>query len=474
MGRQLSTMGSWPVDLPTPTVVVEQELKTRGIWAFLGCFCQAVKGPPTSERIPYVFDHHADHHYHDSPKLDTEAESDEFEDKPEDVTLAVELKYLYPLLMPGFSDPEPNDPRPVQSALYPNDKPASQQQVLALLAQTIKETGENAITKAEIEEGGQKESEFWASTWIVKKAGSPEPLDRERLLKGYAWASAEICSPKMLANDRQTRRRVQKVLRALMTKHRLVINGSCDTHCHLGRIDDRPYSLSTLKRLATILWVSEPTLRSTRDPKSPNYENVYSWGFELVKHSRLAKSLEGLEGLLTRQAVARQVHDIPDRQIVRAICGQKTVSAKDLAAFREMWSKTSHEELGKLLSGDTRMHRRLGFNFSAFGLEDERARTNPRTIEFRFMEGSTDIDMVLGWLTIGATIVEVAASRSDSRFEVALSRMLQKSREGERETMVGQETRGERLGRDFAQLMEDLGVSHNISRGFVEKITREN
>lgn len=474
MRRQLGAMGSWPMDLPTPTVVVEQELKTRGIWAFLGCFCRAVKGTPNSERIPYVFNHHTGHHYHDSPKLDIEVENDESEDRLEDVTLAVELKYLYPLLIPGCSDPEPNDPRPLQTALYPGDKPASQQQVLALLAQTIKETGENAITKAEIEEGGQKESEFWASAWIVKKAGSPEPLEKEKLLKGYTWASAEICSPKMLANDRQTRHRVQRVLKALMSKHRLVINGSCDTHCHLGRIDDQPYSLSTLKRLATILWVSEPTLRSTRDPKSPNYDNIYSWGFELVKHSRLARSLDGLEGLLTRQAVARQAHDISDRQIVRAICGQKTVSAKELAAFREIWSKTSHEELGKLLSGDTRMHRRLGFNFSAFGLEDERARTNPRTIEFRFMEGSTSIDMVLGWLTIGATIVEVSACKSDGRFEVTLGRLLQKSRESQRVTVVGQETRGERLGRDFAQLMEDLGVSHDLSRSFVEKITWEN
>ncbi|KAK0737356.1 hypothetical protein B0T21DRAFT_286866 [Apiosordaria backusii] len=463
MRRQLSTMGRWPVDLPAPTAVVEQELKARGLWDFLGCFCRAVKGTPVSERISYIFDHHT-----------AEVESDEYADRPEDLTLAVELKYLYPLLMPGFADPEPGDHRPIQPALYPDDKPASQQQVMALLAQTIRETGEEAITKVEIEEGGQKESEFWASSWIVKKAGSPEPLEKEKLLEGYMWASAEICSPKMLAKDVQTHHRVQKVLEALMSNHRLVINGSCDTHCHLGRVDDRPYTLSTLKRLATILWVSEPILRSTRDPKSPNYDNVYSWGFELVKHSRLAKRLEGADGVLTGEAVAREAHEFPDGQIVRAICGQSRVSAKCLAAFREIWSKASHEELGKLLSGDTRMHRRLGFNFSAFGLEDERARTNPRTIEFRFMEGSTNIDMVLGWLTIGATIVEVAASKSDARFEVALSRVLQTLQEGEQETVVGRETRGDRLGRDFAQLIEDLGLSHDMSRGFVEKITREN
>ncbi|KAK4197139.1 hypothetical protein QBC40DRAFT_334310 [Triangularia verruculosa] len=474
MRQQLSTMGSWPVDLRAPTVVVEQELKARGMWAFLGCFCRAVKGAPASDRISYIFDQHSGPCGHDSPKVNSEVESDEFEDKPEDRTLAVELKYLYPLLRPGFSDPEPTDPRPVQLASYHDANPDIQQQVMTLLAQTIRETGENAITKIEIEAAGQQESEFWALSWIVKKAGSPEPLDKEKRLEGYTWASAEICSPKMLAKDAKTRDRVQKVLKALMSNHRLVINGSCDTHCHLGRVDDRPYALSTLKRLATILWVSEPILRSTRDPKSPNYENIYSWGFELVKHSRLAKRLEGLDGMLSGDLVATGAHDIPDRQIARAVCGQKSVSAENLTAFREIWKRTSHEELGKLLSGDTRMHRRLGFNFSAFGLEDERARTNPRTIEFRFMEGSTDIDMVLGWLTIGATIVDVAASRSDGRFEVALGRMLQKSRKEGRETVVGRETRGDRLGRDFADLMKELGVSHDISRGFVEKITREN
>lgn len=61
--------------------------------------------------------------------------------------------------------------------------------------------GENVIIKVEIEEGGQKESEFWVLVWIVKKVGFLEFLEKEKLLKGYIWVLVEICLFKMLVND---------------------------------------------------------------------------------------------------------------------------------------------------------------------------------------------------------------------------------------------------------------------------------
>ena len=66
---------------------------------------------------------------------------------------------------------------------------------------------------------------------------------------------------------------------------------------HVGRIDGRPFSLLTLKRLATLLWLAESQLRSIRDPFSPNYNNIYTWGAEQRRYSRLAKALENGENL---------------------------------------------------------------------------------------------------------------------------------------------------------------------------------
>ncbi len=51
------------------------------------------------------------------------------------------------------------------------------------------------------------------------------------------------------------------------------------------------FSLLTLKRLATLLWLAEPTLRSIRNPNSENFNNQYTWGAEVRRYSRLATSI---------------------------------------------------------------------------------------------------------------------------------------------------------------------------------------
>ncbi|RYO94323.1 hypothetical protein DL766_000600 [Monosporascus sp. MC13-8B] len=51
-------------------------------------------------------------------------------------------------------------------------------------------------------------------------------------------------------------------------------------------------------------------------------------------------------------------------------------------ALKTIWRATSKAQLGQLLSGSTKEYRRLGFNFSTCGGEDDRARRSPKTVEF--------------------------------------------------------------------------------------------
>jgi hypothetical protein len=389
-------------------------------------------------------------------------------DRAEDISVALEWKLLFPLLAPGAEDPRPADGRRLVQARRGHDEQGRLELAHECVAQTIRQAGEEAVTMHALLREGVEEKEFWGSGWVVKKANSAVPLDEEKALGGYIWVPVEICSPKMRFQDPQTRARMHRVLDALNSSHRLAANCSCEVHIHLGRMDGRAWSLSTLQRLGSLLWAGEATLRSIRDPNSPNFDNTYTWGFAMRQRSRLAKRLED------RMPVSSEPEAIPDRQIMDAIQGQTAVSAEEVAAFVEIWKTTSHLELGQLLSGPEKMYRRLGFNFSAFGEEDERARRNPRTMEFRMMDGSVDTGLVLGWLAICGTIAETAVTRSDNRFATALDVLLKRSSGGHGSRNGSpEEAPGDRRGREFRELMHALGVVEQHYGGFEDKIIRE-
>ncbi|KAK4103008.1 hypothetical protein N658DRAFT_495074 [Parathielavia hyrcaniae] len=385
----------------------------------------------------------------------------------DDISVALEWKLLLPLLAPGAQDPQPDDRRPVARARCRDSPRAWLEQGHERVAQTIRDTGEQAVTLHSLVGQGVEEKDFWGSGWVVKKANSAEPLSDEKALEGYLWVPVEVCSPKMRLRDPETRERMQRVLDGLTSRHRLVANCTCEVHIHLGRMDGRPWSLSTLKRLGTLLWVAEPTLRSIRDPKSPNFDNTYTWGFALQERSRLARGIRDLATLPS------DVGAISDQQVVEALQGHAVTSSVRVgSAFIEIWKTSSHLQLGRLLSGPEKMYRRLGFNFSAFGEEDERARRNPRTIEFRMMDGSVDIGLILGWLAICGIIAEAAVVPSDDRFSAALDVLLQRSDDRQRSTS-DTFTVAERRAQEFRGLMQALGVQEEHYRGFEDKIRRE-
>ncbi|KAK3311078.1 uncharacterized protein B0T15DRAFT_520319 [Chaetomium strumarium] len=392
-------------------------------------------------------------------------------DCAENISVALEWKLLLPLLAPRQKDPRPDDGRPIVE-LRDDDGDARGylEQASESIAQTVRRAGERAVTMHSLVNDGLAEKDFWDSSWVVKKANSVEPLDEEKAFREYIWVGVEICSPKMRFKDPDTQARILKVLAALNSGHRLAANCTCEVHVHLGRMDGRPWSLSTLKRLAALLWVAEPTLRSIRNPQSPNYHNIYTWGFPMRQQSRLA----GRVG--SRATTATQLASISDLQAIDAVQRQTTVPAQELNALVEIWKTSSHLELGQLLSGPEKMYRRLGFNFSAFGEEDERARRNPRTMEFRIMEGSISADLVAGWLSICGSIAETAVTVSDDRFTSALAVSLRhsdKRRRADEASDSEKETPSSRRGRDFRELMQALGVTEQHYRHFEEKIKRE-
>ncbi|KAK3363216.1 hypothetical protein B0T25DRAFT_444196 [Lasiosphaeria hispida] len=417
-------------------------------------------------------------------------------DRPDDLAVAIEMKFLLPLLRPASADPDPNHKAPIQSA---DTSRPYQAQAYELIAETIRTTGQNAITINAISDRNLAERDFWLTHWIVKRANSAEPGPAEEAggrQLAYVWVPVEISSPKRraprissssslsgLGGDKtKTQQQVNEVLAALCERHRLAANYTCEVHIHVGRMDGRRLALSTLKNLAMLLWLAEPRLRSIRDPKSPNIDNKYTWGSEMRKYSRLAQLVETMEKADSFTKDPNPLgEDLLSNPSPASVFRQK-MSIRDHLALGEIWAAESHLGLGQLLSGEGKQFRRLGFNFSAFGEEDERARRSPPTVEFRMMEGTVESHLIISWLLICGNIIQVAMlGPSDPRFTKAMSRLLGPGVRCGFTLGYGAhygsgsegETLGVRRGREFRELMQDLGVPKSVYVGFEEKVTRD-
>ena len=116
-----------------------------------------------------------------------------------------------------------------------------------------------------------------------------------------------------------------------------------------------------------------------------------------------------------------------------------------------------------------KQYRKPGFNFSAFGLEDERAQRSPSTVGFRMMEGTTRSGLLLNWVCICASVCEAAVEGAKNRFCRTLGWVLDhngnESHHGRTENPRGKK------GRKFREMMQDLVLPEPCLPGFKDKVT---
>ena len=352
-----------------------------------------------------------------------------------------------------------------------------------------------AVSKPDIVECGLNEKDFWPTHWIVKKANSVEhrpedPRPDTRRTNGVV-VSVELNSPKLAWKDPNVPLLVSKVL-SRVRRFPTHVNYTCDLHVHIGRCDGTAFTLLTLKKLATVFWLAEPIIRSVRDPHSPNFTNEYTWGFEQRQYSRLALAIRGSHPVSDPVKIAQDMlsrvrsgpgdpEDVAEwYQYMDGVGSAETQSE----ALRAIWRCATSQELGLLLSGSQREHRRLGFNFSAFGGEDERSRTNPRTIEYRILEGTLQDDLVQGWLQICGKLVELGMKGRQTEFHDIVQYLLSQqstyedfrlNRDLSPSWTFGPCGRKARPSRDvlFAEFMGHIGVSQAAYGPFQDKIQKE-
>ncbi|KAI1848493.1 hypothetical protein JX266_005799 [Neoarthrinium moseri] len=379
-------------------------------------------------------------------------------DEPHKLSIAVELKFLMRFLpkdgaLHGMHSDLPlevvdfiDTTRDVKS----EEKAALWRYAFTGVADTIKSvSAQQAMTSYDIEDCGMQERDCWESQWVVKKSNSAEPAKHYPHCEEFLWVPVEVNSPKMAWTDPNTFAIMRSVMDAIQSRYNIVSNYTCEVHVHVGRMDGLPFSLVTLKKLAMLLWLAEPVLRKVKDPASPNFGHVYTWSSAAREHSRLAARLK--DGKLSRHPCRPCDLGGFDRVLRRHLMKPTAKVSATHEALKLIASTQTHVQLGRLMSGDGRPYRRLGFNFSAFGGEDERARTNPRTVECRFLEGTIDQHIVLGWMQIFGKLVETASwnPSNEARFTQLVLGLLREQN---------------RLPQDdaFARLMKQLGITFEI------------
>lgn len=294
--------------------------------------------------------------------------------------------------------------------------------------------GINAAASHELQ---AQRREFWQTHWMVYRANSACPPymtyfqdDPDRPVfdtkapdyKKFVWTPVEICSPILCWTDKkQILDSLAKVIDTVNKQFNVVANASTECHVHVGRSDGKFYSLKTLKKLATLLWLSEPILRALKDPASPNYNHHYTWSYSWRENSRIALALDRrlpdgrrIEDLYTGKASDFETFLLNLNEAKLTCCDESYNFVEEhRQALRAIWRAAEHCELGQMLRGPEQKLRRLGFNFYALEA-DAAGESIPRTIEFRFLEGFMDGKIVPAWVRLCGELIDISTEKDES------------------------------------------------------------
>ncbi|KAK8058772.1 hypothetical protein PG994_009220 [Apiospora phragmitis] len=367
----------------------------------------ATESPASLEHLKRLFGANTAATPHEGVPITQSIQAEGQSDREEDLTVAVEFKFLVPYRPHGAAETDDcyRHP-PVATADMISDAATAtdadhqrlQDHAFRAIAATIRACdGQDAISSHEMQEQQptQPLSAYWATHWLVKRSNSAEPSAAHPHYGDWAWVPVEINSPKLSwAGRARTSETIRTVLRALHARHRIETNYSCEVHVHVGRRDGRRLGLPSLQRLAVLCWLAEPVLRGVKDPRSPNFVHKYTWSSPLRERSRLASELR-----------SKQQHlDIAEHR------QQQQQQTSELRAIGRILASRSHVELGRLMTGEGRPYRRLGFNFYSLVKDtlSEPERTELETVECRFLEGTMAEDVILGWLQIFGSLVQSA------------------------------------------------------------------
>ncbi|KAJ8126821.1 hypothetical protein O1611_g6818 [Lasiodiplodia mahajangana] len=247
----------------------------------------------------------------------------------------------------------------------------------------------------------------------------------------YKWTHCELTSPVMSSDDCMGQ--LEKVCRVLKT-FRTHLNDSTAVHVHVGR-GDEPFSLLTIKKFATLYWLTEKAIMGLQHPS--RHANKYC--FSLTTSSVLAtKRLAVLDEMLSL--------DSEGVNMMEDYVPRVSLTTLQDAQLRCIWGCRNIEEVAELMqgSGAKGVDERGSMGFQRF-LPAGKTGGNIQTFEWRQMYSSLDAEYISQWVKVCDAFTDFCRLSDKAAFKKLVTKVI----DG-RENYTG------------IELLEDLGVNSQI------------
>ncbi|KAJ2977289.1 hypothetical protein NUW58_g7854 [Xylaria curta] len=249
----------------------------------------------------------------------------------------------------------------------------------------------------------------------------------------YHWTACELTSSVMDADDYA--QQIQDVCRALKTT-RIYFNRSTAVHVHVGR-GNEPFSLNTVKKFATLYWLTEKAILKLHHPSRHNNEHC----FRLNHFSALAAKSEG------RATMADHVPVVPPSEL-------------RYNQLHRIWGCGSIEEVARLMEGAKRQEfgydtTRGSVGFRRF-LPAGKTGGNIQTFEWRQMSSSADAKYINQWIKACVAFTDFCRRSSPTTFIEVVGKVV-------------------RTGEDYSaiELLEELGIDTEIFKEMLQVWTQD-
>ncbi|KAI1422563.1 putative amidoligase enzyme-domain-containing protein [Xylaria sp. FL1777] len=252
----------------------------------------------------------------------------------------------------------------------------------------------------------------------------------------YDWTSCELTSPVMYSHDYATK--IEDVCQVLKTI-RIHLNQSTSVHVHVGR-GDEPFSLLTVKKFATLYWLTEEAILGLHHPS--RYENK-CW-LRLTDHSVLA--------VKSQAVLDNDDLDLDDGVLVMEdYVPEASLTKLRRVQLRSIWNCRSIEEVAEFMCNerDTEPKTRAPFNRGSVGfkrfLPAGRTGGNIQTFEWRQMSGSVNANHINQWIKACIAFTDFCRLSNKQTFKEAIKKVIAR---GENYTGI--------------ELLEDLNIETQI------------
>jgi hypothetical protein len=347
---------------------------------------------------------------------------DEMIEAPDDsqghLTCGVEFEFLVPSINSQEPDPDPEVDQYICRSVLSSEE-SIKEAVLEKVLQNLRQIKEVPFTLMDHDEYHPPHDNVVVyESWRLGHDGSVRKRGGVGGAEGpYHWTSYELSSVVMAPYEYTEQ--IEDVCRALKTL-RIHLNESTSVHVHVGR-GDEPFSLLTVKKFATLYWLTEKRILDLHHPS--RYNNKFS--FRLTQRSILASRTQEVfdweEQGVNKDRLLPMYDYVPNWGLTKLQHSQ----------LRRIWRCRHIDEVAMLMRGArlppflNHMYERGSVGFDRF-LPAGKTGGNIQTFEWRQMSGSLDAEHINQWVGFCLAFTDFCRLASGPTFKELAEHVVQK------------------------------------------------